>query len=614
MKNSQPVQAAKGFQNPFDIQTPEGAEGWEEMYPYYSHLNHNDPEQDAGQFWFFDGMHNPEPLYPFDMIMTDNWWVGVSQMTSRVWPVPPALGYHQRVINGYLFVSPIALEDASKLPERGEMFGQRAGYYFENWDAIYAEWEDKAKECIARLSAIEFKPLPEYEPAESVFDHKGLYSSYRLMRSYNATIENMLEMGSYHFEMLILGYGAYMTFREFCQTAFPGIADQTITNMVCGVDILLFRPDDVVRKLARKAIEFGVDQVILDNDDPDAALAAIARQPKGRDWLAAFELAKDPWFWFSTGVGYCHADAVWMTDLRLPFSSMRGYIESLRNGDNIERPTEALHAKREATIAEYRSLLATDEDRAGFDGLIALAIKVFPYVENHNFYVEHWHHSIFWSKIRELGKVFVAHNFFDDADDIFYLNRFELSTAVYDLEIGWASAAPARGETYWRPIVARRKEIREKLKEWTPPPALGTPPELLNDPVAVTLWGITREQVDEWLGVDMDSATELRGVAASAGKATGKARVITSTDQLYDVQKGEILVCRITAPSWATVFQRIGAAVSDVGGLMAHTAIISREYGLPAVVGTGFATALIKTGDTVEVDGDKGIVRIVESA
>jgi len=73
-------------------------------------------------------------------------------------------------------------------------------------------------------------------------------------------------------------------------------------------------------------------------------------------------------------------------------------------------------------------------------------------------------------------------------------------------------------------------------------------------------------------------------------------------------------VCRITAPSWAPVFQRISAAVSDVGGMMAHTAIISREYGLPAVVGTGFATVNVSTGDLIEVDGTEGTVRVLEKA
>ena len=129
------------------------------------------------------------------------------------------------------------------------------------------------------------------------------------------------------------------------------------------------------------------------------------------------------------------------------------------------------------------------------------------------------------------------------------------------------------------------------------------------------LWGITEETVEEWLGVDLEAGgDELRGVPASAGKVTGAARVVADSNDLYLVEEGEILVCRITAPSWAPVFSRIAAAVSDVGGMMAHTAIISREYGLPAVVGVGFATATIQTGDLVEVDGSEGTVKVLERA
>ena len=211
--------------------------------------------------------------------------------------------------------------------------------------------------------------------------------------------------------------------------------------------------------------------------------------------------------------------------------------------------------------------------------------------------------------------MFVAHDFFDDREDFFYLHRHEVYDALYDLLIGWATGTPPRGEVYWRPIVARRRRIRDSLRAWTPPPALGTPPSVVTEPITIMLWGITEKTIEEWLGVDpAESSDVLRGVPASAGKVRGPARVITRTEDLYDIQEGEILVCRITAPSWAAVFSRIGAAVSDVGGMMAHTAIISREYGLPAVVGVGFATATIRTGDRVEVDGNEGIVTVLERA
>ncbi|GAB3394320.1 PEP-utilizing enzyme [Amycolatopsis echigonensis] len=613
---TKPAQAVPGerFASPFAVETPPGAEGWESMYPYYALLSQERAEFEDGKFWFFDGMHNPEPLYPFDTIMTENWWVAASQMSTRVWPVPPAGGIDHRIINGYLYISPNAVTDPDEIARRAEEFAVRAGHYYENWDEIYEQWVAKATGCIERLKAIRFAPLPEREPLESVLRHKGTYSTYDLLTKYGELISNLFEMGSYHFEMLNLGYGAYLTFQEFCQSAFPGITDQTLAAMVSGIDIMLFRPDDEVRGLAKLVVELELTDIVLGGEDPDDVLAAIAAHPNGPQWIEAFEAAKDPWFWFSTGAGYTHSDRAWIDDLRLPFTALRGYVKSLLDGADIRRPLDEILAERTRITAEYRSYLPTEADQEVFDGLVELARKVFPFVENHNFYVEHWHHSLFWSKVRELGDVFVAHDFLDDREDIFYLHRNEIYSALYDLNVGWATGTEARGVTYWRPEIARRKRIRDVLKAHPPQPALGVPPEFITEPLTVMLWGITQESVQEWLGAKGEESGELRGVAASAGKATGRARVIVDPEDLHLVRDGEILVCRITAPSWAPVFSRLSAAVSDVGGIMAHTAIVCREYGLPAVVGTGFATTTIRTGQLIEVDGNTGVVRVVEEA
>ena len=82
--------------------------------------------------------------------------------------------------------------------------------------------------------------------------------------------------------------------------------------------------------------------------------------------------------------------------------------------------------------------------------------------------------------------------------------------------------------------------------------------------------------------------------------------------QISTVKEGDILVCPVTAPSWGAVFGRIKAAVSDIGGTMSHAAIVAREYGLPAVVGTGSATRRIKNGQRLRVDGDRGTVTILD--
>jgi pyruvate,water dikinase len=605
------TQAAPGFLSPFAVEAPPGAEGWQRLYPYYYLFSEPRREFEEGKFWFFDGMHNPEPVYPFDTIMTESWWVALNQFGTRVYVIPPALGIDQRIVNGYLYISPNSITDPEVIAKRAELFTRRAGHYYENWGEIYDNWITKAEDCIRRLRELEIRDLPEVEPEPAVFSHRGLTTSYDLLATYNRLIENMQEMAYYHFEMLGLGYAAYLTFRDFCQTAFPGIADQAISKMVAGIDILFFRPDDEVRRLASLAIELDLADLILSVHDPYAALAAIREAPLGERWLESFENAKEPWFWFSTGPGYSHEHRAWIDDLRLPFNAMRGYIEKLRAGEDISRPLEEIRSESERIFGEYRDLLQPG-DREAFSEMRELARTVYPFVENHNFYVEHWHHSIFWNRVREFGQILVNGGFLEDAEDIFFLHRFEVHDALYDLCTGWATGTPARGPSYWPAEVAERKRIMQVLREWSPPPALGVAPSEITEPFTVMLFGVTTDTVKQWLGADGRDANQLGGIAASPGVAEGTARVITSVGQLDEVQAGEILVCPITAPSWAPVFARIGAAVSDIGGIMSHAAIVSREYGLPAVVGTGFGTKRIRSGQRVRVDGDSGTVAIIE--
>jgi pyruvate, water dikinase len=608
---TEPLQSATGFASPFEVAAPPGAEDWQRLYPYYYLFSEPRREFEEGKFWFFDGMHNPEPVFPFDTIMTESWWVALNQFGTRVYVIPPALGIDQRIVNGYLYISPNSITDPELIARRAELFTRRAGHYYENWDEIYANWITKAEDCIRRLRGLEINDLPDVEPEEVVFSHRGLTTSYDLVATYNRLIENMQEMAYYHFEMLGLGYAAYLTFRDFCQAAFPGIADQTISKMVAGIDILFFRPDDELRKLSQLAIELELGEVIEREADPGVALSAIGEVPGGERWLEAFEAAKEPWFWFSTGPGYSHEHRAWIDDLRLPFNAMRGYIGKLRAGEDISRPLEAIQRESERIFDEYRELLGGD-DRDAFTAMRELARTVYPFVENHNFYVEHWHHSIFWNRVREFGQVLVNGGFLEDSEDIFFLHRFEVQRALYDLVTGWATGTPARGPTYWPDEVAERKRIMERLREWSPPPALGVAPEEISEPFTVMLFGVTTDTVKQWLGGESADADELRGIAASPGVAEGPARVITTVGELDQVQTGEILVCPITAPSWAPVFARIGGAVSDIGGIMSHAAIVSREYGLPAVVGTGFGTKRIRSGQRLRVDGNNGTVSLLD--
>jgi pyruvate,water dikinase len=144
------------------------------------------------------------------------------------------------------------------------------------------------------------------------------------------------------------------------------------------------------------------------------------------------------------------------------------------------------------------------------------------------------------------------------------------------------------------------------------PKVVGTLPEKIEDPVLIEIFGM-HSHYFEGLKSDVHT-TELKGFPASAGTYTGKARVMLSAMELFELEEGEILVTEATSPNWTPAFAIIGACVCDGGGSLTHAATVSREYGIPCVVGTSVATLRIKTGDTLEVDGTKGTVKIVERA
>jgi pyruvate,water dikinase len=172
--------------------------------------------------------------------------------------------------------------------------------------------------------------------------------------------------------------------------------------------------------------------------------------------------------------------------------------------------------------------------------------------------------------------------------------------------------------SFYKSKAEKRKKILEAASQWNPIPALGVPPEEVAEPFTIMLWGITTDKVKEWLkGVDVtqtEDVSEIKGFASSAGIVEGPARVLKMLKDIVDLQPGEILVCPSTNPSWAPVFTKIKAAVTDIGGLTSHAAIVCREYGVPSVTGTGVSTAVIKTGDILKVDGDTGVVEIVKRA
>jgi phosphoenolpyruvate synthase/pyruvate phosphate dikinase len=106
----------------------------------------------------------------------------------------------------------------------------------------------------------------------------------------------------------------------------------------------------------------------------------------------------------------------------------------------------------------------------------------------------------------------------------------------------------------------------------------------------------------------------ITGLGASAGVIEGIARVVRTVDEFDDVRDGDILVCQMTNPAWVVLFTKIAGLVTDTGGTTSHPAVLAREFGIPAVIGTSVATHRIVTGDRIRIDGSAGKVEILRDA
>ena len=102
----------------------------------------------------------------------------------------------------------------------------------------------------------------------------------------------------------------------------------------------------------------------------------------------------------------------------------------------------------------------------------------------------------------------------------------------------------------------------------------------------------------------------MMGIPVSPGTITGPASVINNADEFDQMQPGSILVCPMTSPAWTQLFAHATGLVTDIGGILGHGSIVAREYGIPAVVGTGNVTRRVSSGQTLEVNGDAGTVVI----
>ena len=222
--------SADRFPSPFEIETPPGAEGWEDLYTYSLPFSEDRRDYEDSVFWFQDGIHWPEVLTPWDATFYEYAIASLSQYNTRHYLIPPALGIDYRVLNGYAYLSPVPVMDPAEIEARVPQFMERAGFYFGNCDDLYARWLTKMKALIADLEEVDFAALPVTEEMAVITEGRGEGSGLALQEMYRNLLNQGLKVWQHHFEFLNLGYAAYLDFFGFCKEAFPNIPDLAIAT------------------------------------------------------------------------------------------------------------------------------------------------------------------------------------------------------------------------------------------------------------------------------------------------------------------------------------------------------------------------------------------------
>jgi pyruvate,water dikinase len=533
------------------------------------------PDEIEG-FWALDKMHAPRPVTPlsFDLVVR-TLAEGFSKAQAE-YGCPIMVSTKE--INHFFYVQFHPISDEAELAERLTHYEQSLA---EKVPTVGRTWDEKWKpEVIARNVPLKTE------------DYSGLSDA--------ELVEKLDEMTDYmryqwwihgHINFVLLSSSAFCDlYDSLMDPKEPTEAYRTLQ----GFPTTTVEAQKALWALSRRVKASPTLKKLFQDLDRDELLAALDESEDGKAFRAALDEFLFEYGWRHDAV-YDLADVPWRENPAIPLSTIAGMV-SLPESEDPEAIYQRTVATRKDLMAKAREKLAGDpETLARFDELYEAAQYSFPLTEDHAFYIDQLYISVFRRFVLAVGERLVANGVIAEADDVFFLYRDELVDALSN-----------GGDR--REVIADRRATFDRSSAVIAPPVLGTPPpppdapDPFMDALVVRLLGFVP-------GEESGDPNALKGVAGAPGTYTGPARVVRSLDQATDeLEEGEVLVCEMTLPPWVPLFAVIGGVVADTGGILCHTAIVARECGVPAVVGSQMGTAVIKTGQVITVDGNAGVV------
>jgi rifampicin phosphotransferase len=317
----------------------------------------------------------------------------------------------------------------------------------------------------------------------------------------------------------------------------------------------------------------------------------LAEDPQGRRVADAIQRYLDRY-----GHQIYNLDFAVPTQAEDPLPVLLSLAAAVRNPGRDARAQQRKLAQEREVLVKSTEQALNPVQRRIFRLLLGWAQRSAPYREEAIFYV-----GAAWPALRrlalELGRRLTDAGSLGEPEDVFYLNSVELKAAIEARAIRSGHPELAR-------LAQERRELREARKRLDPP--LSVPPN------ATLQFGPIRFAMFEPQAGGASEGPTLHGFAVSPGRVTANASVICSPQDFEKMVPDTILVCPTTTPAWTPLFSQAAGLVTDIGGALAHGSIVAREFGIPAVMGTGVATQRIRSSQQVQVDGDAGTVTLVD--
>jgi rifampicin phosphotransferase len=534
---------------------------------------------DERAFWELDRMHFPAPISLLDHAFMGIVYGGFNRAAEH-YGLP--IRGHARRIGAYFYsamapnIPPDQMEAQGKIAE--ERITPAVADIGELW---HREWLPEIQQHIADMRAYNLAgaSLPE------------------LLAHLDLTEQRMGRLWEIHFLLAFPMLLSLSLFDDFYRDLFGDEDAFQAYRLLQGFENKTLESNQQMWALSRKAVADPTVRQVFETLTVGEIIIALQETTPGRAFLADLQTFLET---------YGRRGDTW--GLRPP-----GWIEDptsvIRNlKDYVAQPDRDLAAERTALIEERERLLAETRERlvgyprpvvGQFEGLLKSAQFANVLSEEHGFWIDFTSTYEVRLIFLELGKRLMAAGVLDEPNDIFLLSLAEIRAAAE------ASPMPDR-----RALVTERRAELSQAATITPPPALGTPPA--GPPPQDPIGRAIMKMFGGGPPPSSDVPTELRGSAGSPGKVSGTARVVHSLDEADRLRPGDILVTEFTAPPWTPLFATVSAVVTDAGGILSHCAVVAREYGIPAVVGTARATATIRDGQQIEVDGNAGLVRLLD--